>query len=296
MTSELEKANDALAGGRVDEASVFAWSALASIGPDDAPELARIARELGDLRLLSEIERRGFSTAPTGAPEPELVKRTRTARLLRALPAVAFALLLVGAIVANIPTESGERQPTKKDTSPATRFARPLSTERTGVWLVPLGLAESVDAHRLALELSLRYGVPVAVLPDVGLPVWTLDTNEGSLVAGQLILLLRQAYRAEGGAAIIGVTDFEMYETREDHTHIFSWRAPPHYGVVSTSSLGASLFDRLRGHSRHERTRKLLARNIGFLYYHRLEVDDPRSLLRPPMSGVGDIDKLRERL
>jgi hypothetical protein len=296
MTGELEKANEALAGGRADEASVYAWSALASIGPHDAPELARIARELGDSRLLSEIERRGFSTAPTDEPEPERVERTRTARLLRALPAVAFAVLLLGAIVASIPTESGERQPTERDTSSATRFARPLLTERTGVWLVPLGVVESVDIHRLAAELSFRYRVPIAILPEVGLPAWTLDANERSLVAEQLILLLRQAYRAEGGAAIIGITDYDMYETRKDHTHVFSWRAPPHYGVVSTSSLAASLLDRLRGHFRHERTRKLLARNIGFLYYHRLEVDDPHSLLRSPMSGVGDIDKLREKL
>jgi hypothetical protein len=87
-----------------------------------------------------------------------------------------------------------------------------------------------------------------------------------------------------------------MYASRKDHTHVFSWRAPPHYGVVSTSSLAANLFDRLHGHSRHERTRKLIARNMGFLYYDRAEVDDPQSLLRPPMHGAGDIDKLKETL
>ncbi|MFL5968192.1 MAG: hypothetical protein ACJ74L_01230, partial [Gaiellaceae bacterium] len=120
--------------------------------------------------------------------------------------------------------------------------------------------------------------------------------NERSLVAEQLILLLRQAYRAQAGAAIIGITDYEMYAIGEDRMHVFSWRAPPHYGVVSTSSLAASILDRLRGHSRYERTRKLVARNIGFLYYRRHEVADPHSLLRPPMDGNGDIDKLRETL
>jgi hypothetical protein len=78
-----------------------------------------------------------------------------------------------------------------------------------------------------------------------------------------------------------------MYETKNDHTHVFSWRSPPRYGVVSISSLGASLFDRRRGHSRHGRTRKLLARNIGFLCYHRREVDDPHSLLRGGMFSPG---------
>jgi hypothetical protein len=42
----------------------------------------------------------------------------------------------------------------------------------------------------------------------------------------------------------------------------------------------------------HERSRKLAARNIGFLYYRRREVD-PHSLLCPPMHGVDDIDELR---
>jgi hypothetical protein len=32
------------------------------------------------------------------------------------------------------------------------------------------------------------------------------------------------------------------------------------------------------------------------LYYRRHEVADPRSLLRPPMDGTTDIDKLREDL
>ena len=176
------------------------------------------------------------------------------------------------------------------------RFARPILAENSGVWLVPLGEPGSVDVDRLAGELAIHYRIPVAVLPDIALPSWTLDANEQSLVAEQLILLLTHAYRAHGGAAIIGITDYEMYATRNDLTHVFSWRAPPHYGVVSTSSLAANVLDRLRGHSRHERTRKLVARNIGFLYYRRHVVDDSHSLLRSPMHGNGDIDKLRETL
>jgi hypothetical protein len=295
MKPDVERANAALAGGRPEEASVYAWNALADLGPDDVPELARIARELDDPRLLREIERRGFSTRPAEQPEPEPVERKPILRLVRALPALAVALFIAGAVVTSIPTESGERYPTAKDAASETRFARPILAERSGVWLVPLGEPGSVDVDRLAQELAAHYRLPVAVLPDIALPRWTLDANERSLVAEQLILLLRQAYRAQDGAAIIGITDFEMYATK-DRTHVFSWRAPPHYGVVSTSSLAANVLDRLRGHSRHERTRKLVARNIGFLYYRRHEVDDPHSLLRPPMHGNGDIDELKESL
>jgi hypothetical protein len=296
MKPDLERANAALAGGLPEEASVYAWNALADLAPDDAPELARIARELDDARLLRAIELRGFSTRPAEQPEPEPVKPKPILRLVRALPVLAVPALIAAAVVTSIPTESGERYPTAKDAASEARYVRPILAEKSGVWLVPLGEPGSVDVHRLAQELEAHYRLPVAVLPNLALPRWTLDANERTLVAEQLIRLMRQAYRARGGAAIIGITDYEMYATTKDPTHVFSWRAPPHYGVVSTSSLAANVLDRLRGHSRHERTRKLIARNIGFLYYRRLEVDDPHSLLRPPMHGNGDIDKLKETL
>jgi hypothetical protein len=294
MKPDVERANAALAGSRPEEASVYAWNALADLAADDAPELARIARELDDPRLVREIERRGLSTRPVEQPEP--VKRKPILRLVRVLPVLAIALLVAAAVVTSIPTESGERYPTAKDAASAARYVRPILTEQSGVWLVPLGEPGSVDVAQLAQELAAHYRLPVAVLPDLALPRWTLDANERSLVAEQLVLLTRQAYRARGCAAIIGITDYEMYAAGEGRTHVFSWRAPPRYGVVSTSSLAANILDRLRGHSRHERTRKLVARNIGFLYYRRHEVDDPHSLLRPPMHGNGDIDKLKETL
>ena len=94
MKPDLERANEALAGDRSEEASVYAWNALADLGPDDAPELARIARELDDPRLLREIERRGLSTRPVEQPEPEPVKRKPILRLVRVLPVLAIALLV----------------------------------------------------------------------------------------------------------------------------------------------------------------------------------------------------------
>jgi len=296
MNTDLEGANEALALSRADEASVYAWNALAYIGPDDAPELARIARELNDPQLMREIERRGFSTVPAqAAAEPEDAESKPVLHLRRAWP-VLVVLLLVAVAFQTIPAESGPRRPTADDVASGAELRRPTLTESSGVWLVPLGDVKSVNVARVANEVAVRYRIPVAVLSKLALASWTLDANEQSLVAEQLILLMRQGYRAEERATIIGITDYEMYATRDDLTHVFSWRAPPHYGVVSTSSLDANVFDRLRGHCRHERTRKLVARNIGFLYYRRHEVDDPHSLLRPSMHGAGDIDKLNETL
>lgn len=296
MNNSLERANEALAGGRPDEASVYAWSALADLRPEDASELARIAREVHDHQLLREIERRGFSSElPQPLAEPEAPESKPVLRLRRFWPVLVVFLLIIAAVEV-IPVESGPRHPTPSDIAPGTERRQPAFNVPPGVWLVPLGEVDSVNVARLANELALRYRIPVAALPTLALTSRTLDANEQSLVAEQLIGLLSQAYRAHRPAAVIGITDYEMYATSNDRTHVFSWRAPPHYGVVSTSSLAANLLDRLHGHTRHERTRKLVGRNIGFLYYSRHEVDDPHSLLRPPMHGAGDIDKLGERL
>src|SRR5919201_1088343 len=188
MKSDFEKANEALTGGRADEASVYAWNALAGIGSDDASELARIARELDDRQLLREIERRGFSTLPPQTPEPEPVKRKPILRLVRAVPALTVVLIIAAAVVTSVPTESGPRHPATQDTE--ARFTHLSLNESSGVWLVPLGEARSVNVLRLAAEIGVRYGVTVGTLPDIALPRWTVDQNRRAVVAEQLILLL----------------------------------------------------------------------------------------------------------
>jgi hypothetical protein len=205
------------------------------------------------------------------------------------------ALVVLGAIVTQIPVEGGDKYPALQDAK-AVGEPRPILTEQVGVWLVPIGEPTRVDLNRLAGDLSRRYRIPVGTVPDVALPVWTIDEHGHRLSAQALIRLLQQTYVASGSAVFIGITDYDMYDSSEDLAHEFSLRAPPAQGVVSTSPLGASLYSHLRGHSRYERTRKLVARNIGFLYYRRDVVDDPHSLLRSQMHSIGDIDKLREQL
>lgn len=103
-------------------------------------------------------------------------------------------------------------------------------------------------------------------------------------------------HHAPAPTTIIGLTDYELFSADLAPRYPFTLRQPPHYAVVSTADLGAGLLDRLQGHTRHQRTRRLVARDIGFLYLGLPEVQDPHSLLRPEMSSIGDIDQLRERL
>lgn len=254
--------------------------ALNSSRPEEAHELAEIA---------------GLSL--DAAPVRREESRPATRKLLIAFPVLLVAAIGVLVAIAIHRAEPGDLYPTGKDAVSQHEFTQPLLIERSGVWLVPLGEPRRVDTSELASELAARYRIPVAVLPDIALPSWTLDGKRHMLIGDQLLRLLGQAYRVQGRAAIIGITDYEMYGGAEFQDSVFSWRqSPGYYGVVSTSPLGDNPLGLRHGRTRHVRTRKLVARNIGFLYYRRPELDDSHSLLRPSMNGVHDIDELREKL
>lgn len=295
MSPDVQKAAASLAAGRRDEARVYAWNALSSATDEELLELRRLAEKLHDPELLRELDQRGV---PAVSPELPAAVKSSTARISRtvgALVSAAFVLILIAVAVTEVPTEGGPVQPSRKDTIRPTEASR-ATTLGSGVYLVPLGQVGREDVPALAVEVTRRYHIRTTALPALPLPSWTLADNEKELDADRLIQLLETTYLARGRAAIVGITDFEMLSPSTRMDHMFSLRNPPPYGVVSSSRLGASLLDRLRGHDRHQRVRKLIARNIGFLYLRRPESSDPHSLLRSSMSGVHDIDALHEHL
>jgi predicted Zn-dependent protease len=145
--------------------------------------------------------------------------------------------------------------------------------------------------------LEARYDVPVVAWRRIDVASRTLDAARQQLVADELVSALRRVYPASGDAAVvIGITDYDIESTSLGIQHMFAFRDSQHYAVVSSAQMGANGFDRVRGHSRHERVRKLVARELGFLYFKRSESTDPHSLLRSMMWRLHDIDALRERL
>ncbi len=295
MSSDLQQARAALAAGRRDEALVYAWNALSSAQGDELVELRRLAKELDDRSLLSELDSRGLPAVPATPSSPAPAeKRKRGARIGSGV-FVTFVLAFIAYGVSQIPVEPGPLRATASDTVAFTQVRRVL-TVGPGVYLVPMGNVRREDVRALADEVGLRYHVPASTLPQVALPLWTLDAQDGELNGDQLIRVLQLAYPTRGQAAVIGITDYDMFSTSLGIHGLFSLRNPVPYGVVSSSTLGASLFDRFRGQGRHERVRKLVARNIGFLYFHLPESADHHSLLRSSMSSVHDIDALHEDL
>jgi hypothetical protein len=285
---DLRKAEQALARGERDEARVYAWNALATISPEEVTSLARIAEQLDDQLLILEIQRRGLSLESEPAPLSTGGTLVRAAFFVILLTAVV--LTMFGATL----SEAGPIVPKRND---APLVQPELLRESSGIWLVRIGRSERVPLQKLADDLFFRYRLPVAVLAEIDpIPNSALDDAEHQLIGEELLGLLGQWYGARGNATIIGVTDYDMRSRSLDLSYTFSLRSSAHYGVISTSRLGGNVTDRIRGNTRYKRTRKLVARNIGFLYFGRPEVDDPHSLLRSQMSGNDDIDALEEEL
>lgn len=292
MNWDLRKAGQALARGDRDEARVYAWNALATIKPEETMALLRLAEELDDKLLILEIERRGI----TDEPEPA---QSSTAAVTRARALFFFALVAaVVLITVNSQLgEAGAMEPTERETTLLQQTGLPLLREHSGIWLVRIGQSKRVPLQKLAEDVSLRYQLPVGVLPEIALvPRNALDRSEQQLIGEELLAELARWYQADGTATIIGITDYDMRSRELDLSYTFSLRSIERYGVVSTSRLNGDVIDRIRGNTRYKRTRKLVARNIGFLFLRRPQADDPHSLLRSPMSGTGDIDALVEKL
>jgi predicted Zn-dependent protease len=204
---------------------------------------------------------------------------------------VLFAILWIAGT--QIFAEPGRLRAVAADTAVS---VPPVRAVRSGVVLVPVGRSSRIDAGILARELEARYGVPVAARPRIDVPSSTLDEARNQLVADELVSALRHSFPASGDAVVIGITDYDIESTSLGIQHMFAFRESQHYAVVSSAQIGANGFDRVRGHSRHERVRKLVAREIGFLYLKRGKSTDPHSLMRPMMWRLHDIDALREAL
>jgi len=272
----------------MDAARVYAWNALVTVQPEEATRLRHVAEELGDEALVAELERRGVSSKPSEAAAFRLRN-------------IAFPLAVMGLLLAlaanTIASEAEAPKIEKADTAKVMPQRSPIVTQRDGIWLVRIGNSERVPLRKLAGELTRLYDLPVGLLPEIDpLPDYVVNEKDEELDGDVLVELLEQWYGARRQATIIGITDYPMLSHELALERPFMLRDSMHYAVISTADLGAGPLDRLRGHTRYQRTRKLVGRGIGFLYLMQPVSSDRKSLVRSKMSGADDIDDLVERL
>lgn len=86
-----------------------------------------------------------------------------------------------------------------------------------------------------------------------------------------------------------------MYIARYDWRFSFSYREQRKYAVVSSGRMNLRLGKQPVSEEQiRTRFRKMVTKNVGVLYYHLAQSDDPRSVLYRNVEGIRELDYMGE--
>jgi len=162
------------------------------------------------------------------------------------------------------------------------------------LYLVPLGEFSKLVAEELASYYKTKYGISAETLPTVHIPPSARNAERQQLIAEEAVDLVRRVNSEISGnpnAILIGLTTEDMYISQYDWRFSFSWREQGKYAVVSSGrmNLGNVSEDEAR-----KRFRKMVTKNVGILYFHLPQSDDPRSVLYRNVGGIRELDYMGE--
>ncbi len=162
------------------------------------------------------------------------------------------------------------------------------------LYLVPLGEFSKLVAEELASYYKTKYGISAETLPTVHIPPSARNAERQQLIAEEAVDLMRRVNSEISGnpnAILIGLTTEDMYISQYDWRFSFSWREQGKYAVVSSGrmNLGNVSEDETR-----KRFRKMVTKNVGILYFHLPQSDDPRSVLYRNVGGIRELDYMGE--
>ena len=162
------------------------------------------------------------------------------------------------------------------------------------LYLVPLGEFSKLVAEELASYYKTKYGISAETLPTVHIPPSARNAERQQLIAEEAVDLVRRVNSEISGnpnAILIGLTTEDMYISQYDWRFSFSWREQGKYAVVSSGrmNLGNVSDDEIR-----KRFRKMVTKNVGILYFHLPQSDNPRSVLYRNVGGIRELDYMGE--
>jgi predicted Zn-dependent protease len=213
----------------------------------------------------------------------------------------------------NLPCNSLEREQISEENRPAqkpvpdapappiTKASHiPRAPWAAQVHFVPLGNLASVDMPSLVSYYEQRFGLRVETLPAVPLDASTFNLMRQQNDADMLIALLQRGYPALANnrrAILIGITEADIYIPSMDWRFALGLRAEGRFAVVSSARMDLNHFDGSAPVDTgilHTRLKKMLSREIGFLYYRLPFSPDPRSVVRSSLMGVDELDEMGE--
>ncbi|HEX6730977.1 MAG TPA: hypothetical protein VF074_13225 [Pyrinomonadaceae bacterium] len=186
--------------------------------------------------------------------------------------------------------------------SPVLRAHIPMNQDSlTGsgkLYFVPLGDFPAATVRELASFYRKKYGLQIQILPTVQLTQAAMNPERQQLIAEQAIEIMKEAYpqlKNDPAAKLIGLTTTDMYIARYDWRFSFSYRDQGKYAVVSSGRMDLPVVKKPASQKLIlTRLRKMVTKNVGILYYHLPQNDNPRSVLYRNVGGIRELDFMGE--
>jgi len=169
------------------------------------------------------------------------------------------------------------------------------------LYLVAIGDVPPDLISQLTLHFHRTLGIAVEELPAIPSDPLTFDAVRSQVVAEELLSAIRRVYPAvtqDSSTRVIGITGDDMYlrSMAKSWAFGFSLRSDDErMAVVSYAQMDPTAFglasdtDMLRS-----RVTKMVAKNIGVLYFGLPLSDDPRSVLYRNIGGTDELDVMTE--
>ena len=169
------------------------------------------------------------------------------------------------------------------------------------LYFVAIGDVPPAMIDGLVSHFQAKYGMAIKTLLPLALDESTVDPQRKQLVADKLIQAVRfrnasLAKRPETRVIAITPSDMFMEAMREKWSFTFSLRsrdqrfAVVSYARMNPAALGAAPNEELMS----SRLRKMIAKNIGIIYYALPLSKNPRSVLYGNVLSVDDLDRMTE--
>lgn len=163
---------------------------------------------------------------------------------------------------------------------------------------VPVGAFPEDWLADLVARYDRTLGLRVEVMPPIPIDPSIVDPERRQLIAEKVVLLIKDVNPTvadDPRVSIVGLTTHDMFIQAFSWRFAFGYREDDRIAVVSSARMDPTFFDQPANQALLEaRFRKILAKNIGHVYYRRPLSRDRRSIMYGHIMGLDDLDYIRE--
>ena len=245
----------------------------------------------------------------------DIFPRTFKARLLLAIAFVGGLFLMAGWVALMVlvsdaiprlfelpPCSESEREGCVKAQTELVAIAQASceGSERR-VCFVPLGQVDPDLVRNLVKYYRDEYGLEIGLLTPSAIPAEMVNPDREQIDGESLADYLGTLFPADfndPNVALIGLTPLDLYAKDRDWNFELghaNWSAQSR-AVVSTYRMHLGTFRLVDDERVFSRTRKLVTKYIGLMFYGLPPSDDPTSPMYGRILRVSDLDKMEEPL